>query len=53
MCCIEYRNFALLLDVHEKNTELSELQSLLICVMKGTELVSLLIVCCSKFSLTL
>jgi hypothetical protein len=44
MCCIEYRSFALLLDVPEKNIELSELHSLLICVMKGNELVSVLIV---------
>ena len=51
MCCIEYRNFSLLLDVPEKNIELSELQSLLICVMKRNELVSVLIVHCSKFSL--
>ena len=26
MCCIEYRNFALLLDVPENNVELSEPQ---------------------------
>jgi len=53
MRCIEYRNVALLLDVPEMNIELSELQSLLICVMKGNELVSLLIVHCTKFSFSI
>jgi len=53
MCCIEYRNFALLLDVPEKNIELSELQFLLICVLKGIKLDSLLIIHCSKFSISI
>jgi len=51
MCCIEYHDFPLLLDVPEKKKELSELQFLLICALKGNELDSLLIVHCSKFSI--